>query len=39
MFSNLKKKCAVYEITSKNMVKPERPQMSTHYGAHGLHGG
>ena len=29
---------AVYEITSKNLVEPERPQMTT-YGAYALHAG
>jgi hypothetical protein len=25
---------AAYEIKSKNMVKPQRPQMTSQYGAH-----
>jgi hypothetical protein len=34
MFSNfLSGNHAVYEIMSKNMVKPERPQMMMQYGA------
>ena len=30
---------AVYEIMSKNMVKPEGPQMTSQYGACELHAG
>jgi hypothetical protein len=30
---------AVYDIMSKNMVKPECPQMGTKYGAYKLHAG
>jgi hypothetical protein len=30
--------CAVYDIMLKNMVEPERPQMSN-YGAYDLHVG
>ena len=28
---------AVYEIISKNMVEPEGPQKTSHYGAYALH--
>jgi hypothetical protein len=31
--------CAVPEIMSKNMLEPERPQMTTNYGACGVHAG
>jgi hypothetical protein len=30
---------AVYEIMSKNMVEPERPQMTLQYGAYALNAG
>jgi hypothetical protein len=30
---------AVYEITSKNVVEPERPQTTSQYGAYELHAG
>ena len=30
---------AVYEIMSKNMVEPEGPEMTSHYGAYALHAG
>ena len=30
---------AFYEIMSKNMVKPEGPQMTSQYGAYELHAG
>jgi hypothetical protein len=30
---------AVYEIMSKNMVKPEGPQITSQYGAYELHAG
>jgi hypothetical protein len=30
---------AVYEIMSKNVVEPERPQMSSQNGAYTLHAG
>jgi hypothetical protein len=30
---------AVYEIMSKNMVEPDRPQMTIYYGACALHAG
>jgi len=30
---------AVYEITWKNMVEPDRPQMTIQYGACALHAG
>jgi hypothetical protein len=36
IFSNFLKNCAIYEITSTNMVEPERPQME--YGS-ALHAG
>ena len=29
----------VYEMMSKNMVKPEGPQMTSQYGAYELHAG
>jgi hypothetical protein len=28
---------AIYDITSKNMVEPEGPQMTSQYGAYKLH--
>jgi hypothetical protein len=31
--------CAVYEIMWKNMVQPDRPQMTIKYGARALHAG
>jgi hypothetical protein len=30
---------AVYEIMSKNMVEPQRPQMTSEYGAYELYTG
>jgi hypothetical protein len=30
---------AVYEVMSKNVMEPERPQMVTKYGAYALHAG
>jgi hypothetical protein len=30
---------AVYKIMSKNMMEPEGPQMTTHYGEYALHAG
>jgi hypothetical protein len=30
---------ALYEIISKNVVEPERPQMTSQYGAYALHAG
>ena len=35
----LLRKSAVNEIISKNVVEPERPQMTTQYGACALHAG
>ena len=29
--------CAVYEVMLKNMVEPERPQMTSQYGAYDFH--
>jgi hypothetical protein len=39
MFNNIFLNRAVFEIVSKNMVKPERPQMTSQYGAYELHAG
>ena len=39
MFNNFSKNHAVYEITWKNMVEPERPQMTIKYGACALRAG
>ena len=30
---------AIYEIISKNVVEPERPQMTSQHGAYALHAG
>jgi hypothetical protein len=35
----LSKHRAIYEIMSKNVVEPERPQRASHYGAYKLHVG
>jgi hypothetical protein len=39
MFSNFFRKRDIYEIMSKNMAKPEEPQMTSQYGAYVLHAG
>ena len=37
MFNNfISENRAAYAITSKNMVEPQRPQMTSQYGAHKL---
>ena len=33
------RKCAFYETTSKNVIEPEGPQMTSQYGAYALHAG
>jgi hypothetical protein len=30
---------AIYQIISKNVVEPERPQMTSQHGAYALHAG
>ena len=37
VFNNFFEYRAVYEIISKNMVEPERPQMTLQFGAYELH--
>jgi hypothetical protein len=40
MFNNfVSENRIVYEIMSKNVVEPERPQMTIQYGACALHAG
>jgi hypothetical protein len=39
MFNSFSENCAVNEIMSKNIVKPERPQITSEYGAYELHAG
>ena len=41
MFNNnlLVENHAVYEIMSKNIMEPERPQTTSQYGAYELHAG
>jgi hypothetical protein len=39
MFRNSFWKIDVYEIMSKNIIEPERPQMTSQYCAYELHGG
>ena len=31
--------CVAFELTSKNMVEPEKPQITIQYGACALHAG